>query len=420
MPKYDFDSYLLYELKKRDVFSVKIRVILKEQVNGEVLSKAAEKAFQRFPYYRKTVSLNEEGAYVFEPCDKPVAVIEGDRRIRLGTEETNGLLFAITYEKNDVFFSISHNFCGGCGSMRWIKATLWQYLTDLGYDVDTKGIMTVDTPMTDEEHSEPDPASLPEGKPLGKFEFTMDSFVPVMDYMERMKDPDGIDGYYPIRIPKKALMKYARDNDGSPNSILAAVLYKMCVKVFPEENKFTAGIANNYREDVGCPSTYRDIVREMHIQYDDRMKDWPVDKLSTVTRSCMYVQMQPEVSWERCRRVDALRRQIDSMPDLESKVNYAFENSLITHGIPSTFHISYVGRVDWGGLESFIDGVYSLTIAHLMCEVNANEENFFISFHTVRKDGKYIKEFLEILDAEGIDYSIGDLTDRRLPVTILP
>jgi len=420
MPKYDFDSYLLYELKKRDVYSVKIRVILKEKVNGEVLSKAAEKAFQRFPYYRKTVSVNDEGAYVFEPCDKPVAVIEGDRKVRLGTDETNGLLFAITYENNDVFFSFSHNFCGGCGAMRWIKATLWQYLTDLGYDVDTKAIMTVDTPMTAEEQAEPDPASLPADRPLGRLNFTMDSFVPRMDYMERMKDPDGIDGYYPIRIPKKALMKYARDNDGSPNSILAAVLYKMCVKVFPEETKFTAGIANNYREDLGCPLTYRDIVREMHIQYDDRIKDWPVDKLSTVTRSRMYIQMQPEESWERCRRVDELRSQIDSMPDLESKVNYAFENSLTTHGIPSTFHISYVGKVDWGGLESYIDGVYSLTIAHLMLEVNATEAYFFISFHTVKKDGKYLKEFLKVLDDEGITYSVGDLTDRRLPVTVLP
>lgn len=420
MPKYDFDSYTLYELKKRDVYSVKIRVILKEPVNGAVLSEAAAKAFRRFPYYSRTVAVNEEGAYIFESCDKPIAVIKGDKKVRLGTDETNGLLFAVTYENNDIFFSFSHNFCGGCGSMRWIKATLWQYLTDLGHDVDTNGVMTVDTPISIEEQAEPDPALLPDGEPLGKSDFTMDSFVPMMDYMERMKNPNGIDGYYPIRIPKDALMKYARGNDGSPNSILAAFLYKMCVKALPEESKFTVGIANNYREDVGCPDTYRDMIREMYVQYDSRMKDWPVDKISTVTRSRMYIQMQPEVSWNRCRRVEELRRQVDAQPDLESKVNYAFENSLTTHGIPSAFHISYVGKVDWGGLEPFIEGVYSLTIAHLMFEVNANNEYFFVSFHTVRKDGKYLKEFLQVLDEEGIAYSVGALTERQLPTTILP
>ena len=420
MPKYDFDSYLLYELKKRDVYSVKIRVILKEKVDGAVLTEAAAKAFRRFPYYQKSVSVNEEGAYVFEPCEHPIAVIEGDKQVRLGTEETGGLLFAITYENSDIFFSFSHNFCGGCGAMRWIKATLWQYFTDMGHSVDAAGIMTPDTPITPEEQAQPDPSSLPEGEALGNFNFAMDSFVPMKDYMERMKDPNGIDGYYPIRISKAPLMKYARDNDGSPNSILAAFLYKMCVKALPEESRFTVRIANNYREDVGCPDTYRDIVREMHIQYDKRMQDWPVDKLSTVTRSRMYLQMQPEISWERFRRVDALRRQIDAQPDLESKVNYAFENSPTTHGVPSSFHISYVGKVNWGGLEPFIEGVYSLTIAHLMCEVNANEKDFFVSFHTVRKDGKYLKEFLEVLDEEGVGYTVGELTERRLPTTVLP
>lgn len=34
MAKYDFDSYTLYEIKKRNVYSVKIRVILKEQVTA--------------------------------------------------------------------------------------------------------------------------------------------------------------------------------------------------------------------------------------------------------------------------------------------------------------------------------------------------------------------------------------------------
>ena len=44
MATYDFDSYTLYEIKKRNVYSVKIRVVLTEEVNGAVLQTAAEKA----------------------------------------------------------------------------------------------------------------------------------------------------------------------------------------------------------------------------------------------------------------------------------------------------------------------------------------------------------------------------------------
>ena len=135
MAKYDFDSYTLYEIKKRNVYSVKIRVILKEQVNGDILKPAAEKAFTRFPYFCRTVAVDQDGGYIFEACDKPIAVIKGDVAVKLGTEETNGLLFAVNFEGNDIFFNFAHNFCGACGAMRWIKATLWQYLTDAGITV---------------------------------------------------------------------------------------------------------------------------------------------------------------------------------------------------------------------------------------------------------------------------------------------
>ena len=420
MGKYDFDSYTLYEIKKRNVYSVKIRVILKEAVNGAVLKPAAEKAFKRFPYYSRTVGLNEEGAYIFDDCQMPIRVIEGDRVITLGTEETNGLLFAITFEDNNIFFNFAHNFCGGCGAMRWIKSTLWQYLTDLGQQVDKTGIMTCDTPITPEEQAEPDSSSLPFGDPVGKLNFTTDSYVPINDYIERMKDPARVDAYYPITIPKKELIKYAHDNDGSPNSILAALMFKMYTKVLPDENKFTVGIANNYRSDVGCPETYRDIVRQMYVQYDKGMKDWPVEKLSTVTRSRMYIQMQPEISWDYFRKVEEFRSHIDEQPDIESKAEYAVANSLTTNGIPTAFHISYVGKVLWGGLAPYIRGVYSLTIAHLMIEVNATEEDFCISFHTFRKDDRYLKEFLQTLDEEGIIYTAGDREDRKLPKIVLP
>ena len=130
--------------------------------------------------------------------------------------------------------------------------------------------------------------------------------------------------------------------------------------------------------------------------------------------------MQPELSWKKIRQVEEFRRQIDEQDSIESKVNYAVDNSPTTHGIPSAFHISYVGKIEWGGLAPFLDSIYSLTMGHLMVEVNATEEDFCFSFQTVRKDWKYIKEFLEALEEEGITYSAGSLEEKKLPEIILP
>ena len=417
---YDFDSYTLYEIKKRNVYSVRIKVILTEPVKGNTLRSTAEKAFRRFPYFARKVSVNKEGAYVFESCTKPITVTPDDHIVRLGTEETNGLLFAITYKGSNIYFSFAHNFCGACGMMRWLKATLWQYLTDMGHEVDSIGIMTTDTPMTSEECAEPDVPSLPTDQPVGNLDFPKDAFVPMSDYMEFMRDPTRLNGYYPIIIPKKELMQYARENDGSPNSIISALLFKMSAREFPGETKFAARIACNYRADVGCPETYRDMVRQLYIPYDIRMKDWPIEKLSTMTRSRMYIQMQPEASWNECRRVNAFRQAIDAQPDLDSKVNYAVEHSPTTHGTPSTFVISYVGKVEWGGLAPFIQGAFTLTFGNIMIEINATEEAFCLSFQTVRKDRKYLDVFLKTLDEEGIAYKVGGVEERKLPEIVLP
>ncbi len=364
--------------------------------------------------------MDHDGAFILEPCDRPISVIEGDRSVKLGTEETNGLLFAVTYQDNDINFNFAHNFCGGCGAMLWIKSTLWHYLTDLGHDIDTTGILTADTPLTAEEQAEPDIDSLPVGEPVGNLNFARDSYTPKIDYIEHMRDKNRMNGYYPIRIPKEQLIAYARDNDGSPNSILASMLFKMCVKVLPNESMFTAGIVNNYRADVGCPDTYRDIVRLMYVQYNMNMKDWPMKKLSTVTRSRMYIQMQPEISWDICRKVEEFHRQIDALPNFEAKANYGFTNNPTIQRLPSSFHLSYVGKIEWGGLGPFLEGVYTLTHGHLIVEVNATEENFCLSFETVRKDDKYLKEFLLTLKEENITYSVGELEDRKLPEIILP
>lgn len=417
---HDFDSYTLYEIKKRNVYSVRIKVILTEPVQGDTLRTAAEKAFRRFPYFARKVAVNREGAYVFEPCTEPITVTPDDHIVRLGTEETNGLLFAITYEGSNIYFSFSHNFCGGCGMMRWLKATLWQYLTDMGHEIDSTGIMTTDTPMTPEECAEPDVASLPMDQYVGDLNFPKDAFVPMADYMEFMRDPNRVYVYYPIIIPKKELMQYARENDGSPNSIISALLFKMTARLFPGETKFAARIACNYRADVGCPETYRDMVRQLYVPYDIRMKDWPIEKISTVTRSRMYIQMQPELSWNECRMVNSFRQAIDAQPDLDSKVNYAVEHSPTTHGIPSTYVISYVGKLEWGGLAPFIKGIFSLTLGHIMIEINATEEAFCLSFQTVRKDRKYLDVFLKTLEEEGIAFQVGAIENRKLPEIVLP
>ena len=101
-------------------------------------------------------------------------------------------------------------------------------------------------------------------------------------------------------------------------------------------------------------------------------------------------------------------------------VPFVHSHSPTTHGTPSTFVISYVGKVEWGGLAPFIQGAFTLTFGNIMIEINATEEAFCLSFQTVRKDRKYLDVFLKTLDEEGIAYKVGAVEERKLPEIVLP
>ncbi len=423
--KYDFDSYLLYEVTPAVAYTVRIRVQMKEPVDGEQLSRAAKKAFRRFWYFAKTVRMGADGAYLLKNTIAPIVVKEEtDSRVILGSEETNGLYFCVTYRDKTIYFNFSHNFCGGSGSLPWVQATLWQYLTDRDHKkIDADGIKTPYSPVFPRELAHPDAEKLPDDEPLGGYKGG-DSYVHMDEYMTYFGDPSIGTMYYPIEICNKDLMKYAKENDGSPNSIICAMMFRALSRVYqdkPEAAQISGKIICNYRKDVGCPETYRDMVRMLHVKYTSEMADWSIEKLSTTARGSMYLQMQPEFSVQEYKRLMEFRNGIDEQKTFPKKVEYALNNSLLRKDINDTYTISYVGNLAWGGLAEYIDSIYSITDGHLMLEVNSLPEKFCISFQQFNNTGrKYLDAFLQVLDEERIPYTVGEAEKSNMPGIQLP
>ena len=423
--KYDFDSYLLYEVTPVVAYTVKVKVRLNEPVDGELLRPAAERAFRRFWYFAKAVRMNNDDAFILENTGMPIVVKEEtDQPVVLGSAETNGLYFCVTYREKDVYFNFSHNFCGGCGAMPWIQATLWQYFTDRYHSViKADGIITPDYPVYAQEIVYPDAQALPDDEPLGGYKGG-DSYLPMDEYMTYFQDPSAGTIFYPIEIRNKDLMKFAKENDGSPNSIICAMMFRALSRVYrdnPQAAQISGKIICNYRKDVGCPETYRDLVRMLHVKYTSEMTDWSIEKLSTTARGSMYLQMQPEFSVQEYKRLMEFREGIDEQKTFPEKAAYALKNSLMRADINDTFTVSYVGNLAWGGLSEYVDSVYSLTDGHLMLEVNSLPEKFCIAFQLFKNSGRrYLDAFLQVLDEEGISYTVGEAEVSNLPGIQLP
>ena len=422
--KYEFDSYLLYEVTPVVAYTVRVKIRMKETVEGQILRPAAERAFRRFWYFAKTVRIGPDDAFIFENTGMPIVVKEETNvPVVLGSAETNGLYFCITYTDKTIYFNFAHNFCGGCGAMPWIQATLWQYLTDRYHImIDKEGIVTPDDPVYPKEMAYPDSESLPDDEPLGGYKGG-NSYVPMDEYMTYFSNPTVGTIFYPIEIGSKNLMKYAKENDGSPNSIICAMLFKALSRVYrdnPQAAQISGKIVCNYRKDVGCPDTYRDLVRMLHVKYTADMADWSIEKLSTTARGSMYLQMQPEFSVQEYKRLVEFRDGIDARKTFAEKAEYALTNSLLRADVADTFTVSYVGNIYWGGLAEYIESVYSITDGHLMLEINSLPDKFCISFEQFTDDKKYLNAFLQVLDEEGISYTVGEAVPTKLPGIQLP
>ena len=418
------DVYLLYEYMKKNAFTARIKVRLSETIDEELLTQAAREAMTRFPYFSVSVELDLDENYVLLPNKEPIAVLpERDERLLLGSEEVGGHLFALTWKEDCIWFNWAHSICGGFGAMFWVKTTLYQYLTKrYGRIKPPADLKAVGTPVEEEEYAFPDIDTLPLDAPIKRYEEGDSKVGQMAEYSYFLNPFVKEPYYYEVALDSKALMEYAKRIDGTPNTVLAAIMLKTTAQYFPLKagQHISAKIANDYRKDIGCPKSYRDYVRFIHVKYDWEMKKEPIERLSQRARGAIMMQMQPENSYEWYRTIVQTREGIDSQPNLKAKIKYAKKHSIYTSDARDTYMVSYVGQTDWGGMADYIRSIYSITDGDLMLEVNALPDKFCISFQMLSKDRKPLDLFTEILTQEQIPFTVSDCMVRYMPDLLLP
>jgi len=418
------DVYLLYEYSKKNAFTVRYKVTLSDAVDEEFLTQAAREAMTRFPYYSVKVGLDEGENYVLLPNDNPLPVLpEKEGRLMLGSEELGGHLFALTWREDTVWFNWAHCCCGAFGALFWIKTTLYQYLTKkYGKIAPPSDLKAVGTPVDDAEYAYADPDSLPTDDPLKRYEEGDSKVGMEQDYLYFLNPFAKNVYYYQIELESKPFMDYAKRIDGSPNSVLAAIMLKTTVRYFAErkDQHISAKIADDYRKDIGCDKSYRDFVRFLHVKYEWEMEKESIEKLSQRARGAILLQMQPENTFEWYRTLVDAQRGIDSQPDLRSKIKYARDHSIYRSDSRDTYMVSYVGRTDWGGMANYIRSAFTVTDGNLMLEVNALPDKFCVTFQMLSKDRKPLDRFCEILQEEGLPFTVSDRLIRYMPDLVLP
>ena len=410
---------LLYGANEDFFSTFRLAIRMNSTVDYELLARSVEKAMVRYPYF--CVYPEREGeTLVLRYNKRPLPVFPDDRTVTLGSEDSRGHLISFGCKDRTIFIDASHYLADGMGVDPLLKSLLYIYVSErYGTEgLEVERIRMPDSPVCEGEFAYPFPDRMIEAEEL--------DILPKAPEEAYSLDPDAFDKdglyAYHLHIPQKAMMAKASSSDGSPVSFISVLLYRALHRLDQNIDKpVVAHVQHQYRPTLQTPMSHHSLVNYIPVVLSPRMSGWDVEKQNTVVRG------QVILKGGRDADVVAIRHLIEAFPvdasladKKEAMARYA-EGSI--HG--KTFGISYVGKMDWCGLERYVNDLHAYigekhTENMLLIEIMTVGEDFSLTFMQSGRGEKYLNAFLQEIRALDIPVSLVGEEKYALCNTCLP
>ena len=409
--KYSFDTYRLYQNEKIFSYTIRVKVTMKDEVDGEILRSAANVAIKRYPYLAVRVITQPDGAYDLEPNEGEVVVIPtSDKLPNLGSDEVNKHLLFLDYEGRDIYFNISHSLCGGHGSFPWIMTNVYQYVKEkYNIEPDAPAIRKPGSSLLENETTEPTLDMIPDEPPIYKYKGKNPSMM-IRDYMNGMFNPfKRKPNYVEFAFRQKDIMELAHQNDSSVVSVFIILMAKALDKILPRKYKVIgAETANCPLGEMGINDAHADLLTHIFVDYEREQLKGDMEFLGTMTRGQIMLQKDILNCQEEIRRIIKLYEETDKITGNKNKAKYIDENNLnrgkdARHG---TFLCNYTGRMDWGEVGKYVESYIAIIEGHLTMEVTSIDNRIFLSIMYLIDGRKYTKAFIDVLNEVSLPYRV--------------
>lgn len=390
---------------------------LKDDVDGAVLNKAVNTAIKRYPYLAvKLVKNKNEIIHTVVPNDSPIVVAHAAEPYRLLSEETNGHMLAVLYQGKEIYFDLSHAFMDGVSLCTFEMTVLYYYITEkYGAEIPSGNIRTLDTPIDGEEVIDPY-LHLPPltEKPTGGVRRA----TPCFTLSEGGLITDRKHTIYKIKVKEDSFIKYSRGNDGSPAATSAAFLAKAIFRLHGNLDKSVRiGLPINHRPVLAAPKAHHCLVGNIRLDYPEKVRDWDMYKLGTVTRSMVMLQSDPG---NVLAELHGMKKHIDSLysiGDLET-LKARCNKTYASAGRYVTAVVSYVGKLDYGPMAGYLEAHYSCidpAYMNIAVEIQAVNGYFCYAFMQSFSNDAYVNAFAEELRNEEIEVELGEAEPLMIP-----
>jgi hypothetical protein len=175
------------------------------------------------------------------------------------------------------------------------------------------------------------------------------------------------------------------------------------------EQPIVAHVQHQYRMALKTPYNRHSLVNYIPATLPPRAKNWHIERQNTVVRG------QIIIGSEVAADLNAVNRLVAVIPEGED-VTLAQKQQAMRHYINQsiqgkTFGISYVGRMDWCGLDRYVEDLHAYigekhTPNMLLIEVMTVGADFTINFMQSGRGERYVNAFVEQLQKFDIPVSM--------------
>ncbi|MBQ9057847.1 MAG: hypothetical protein IJ125_01535 [Atopobiaceae bacterium] len=391
-----------------------LEVKLASDVQGEILQAAVDDVLVRAPYFADALA-EHEGDFFYAENPLPFEVVEGAPR-SVGGPETNWHCLDVTYEGNQMYFTMFHGFCDGMGLNMFVEAVINRYFCRKdGVDYPADGLRVPGQPVLESEEADPysTPHELPEGFEM---DFLADRFwrLPEVDEA-RIDHMRGVN----FRIKESELMELVKTSKSSPVATLQVLMADAILSVHPDAPElFGALVPTSNREKLGTPNTFKNSNGALRLPYQRSQ----MDELDFAERCHLSRQLLREANDNVTARFmanetgEAVAKASQTMHSYKEKQEVL---NFIKWYSNDSYMIDYLGSLHSKGFENQLVSVrYKLTHLEpnqgtLFLIVTATAGFFDIEMARSWESDVYVDAFAEQLKRRGIAFT-QETEDRYL------
>ncbi len=373
MAKHYYDP-IMCTCSPENPMTMGVTAVLTEQIDEKLLKEAVQELRERFAYFYVRAKI-EDNDIVVIPNSLPMTVRNTWAPIELASKEANYHLAAIKYEGDRICLEMTHTLSDGAGVFPFFKSLLFVYLSKkTGISFPAQGFRLPGSEIPQSETCDPfaalDTDSIQE--PFYQIKPTQDFY--------RLPSRNGeADHVYYLKLPEESVMKYCKENDGSPNVLLAVLIAKAIRRVDPESEKtVTVSVAIDHKSMLGNYDNYRMFANAYELDFPKERQLDDIMKSCTVARGQLMLQAQPENSaWYIKTRKMGFEK-MKAMP-LQMKQDILPKSASACRWTAS---VSYVNSRSFGPLDPYIKELYCLAEActvDVMCEIACINHSFFVA-----------------------------------------